>query len=370
MSKQGKRLPHYVFVSEEQAERYRCSTLKGNYGLIPSEIFWKDRHKYLLDNGLVLRPRYWPNWEPSWVGTRLDPIYCEDSIVQMDHQVMDAKQSDTNELVAIKKFRKDSQELQIAQFLSSTQDPQNHSVPVLRILDDPFDPMLSLMVMPYLRPCNDPGFGTVGEAIDFITQTLEGLAFMHRHNIVHRDIAVENIMMDAKALYPDGHHPVRLDHTPDAIHPITALPRTNRKMQYYYIDFGLACYFPPGVSSYVVGDVGRDTDVPELSSDIPYDAYKVDIFALGNLYAQEFEEKYNNMHFLKPLVERMTQVQPELRPTADDALAHWEETRDSLGKHVYRWRLAPRSEPAIGRVLNDTVAVAWEGFTHLKKFVR
>ena len=30
-----------------------------------------------------------------------------------------------------------------------------------------------LMVMPYLRPCNDPEFRTAGEAMDFITQTIE-----------------------------------------------------------------------------------------------------------------------------------------------------------------------------------------------------
>lgn len=29
------------------------------------------------------------------------------------------------------------------------------------------------MVMPYLRPCNDPDFATVGDIIEFIGQTLE-----------------------------------------------------------------------------------------------------------------------------------------------------------------------------------------------------
>ena len=30
-----------------------------------------------------------------------------------------------------------------------------------------------LMVMPYLRPCNDPDFGNMGEFFDFVDQTLE-----------------------------------------------------------------------------------------------------------------------------------------------------------------------------------------------------
>ena len=29
------------------------------------------------------------------------------------------------------------------------------------------------MVMPYLRPFNDPEFRTIGEVVDFVSQTLE-----------------------------------------------------------------------------------------------------------------------------------------------------------------------------------------------------
>ncbi|KAI0365108.1 kinase-like protein [Pilatotrama ljubarskyi] len=364
------RLPRYVFLNDQTAEHYARSTLKGNYDLLPSEIFWRERQRYLLDHGYVLRPRYWPNWKPSWLGTNLRPAFCEDSIVHVDYQVMDARRSKEKDMVAIKTFRRDSQELQIARLLSSLKHPRNHTVPILEILDDPFEPGLSLMVMPYLRPCNNPEFTTVGDVILFVNETLEGLAFMHSQNIAHRDIAVENIMMDAKALYPDGHHPVRLGYAPDAIHKVTPLSRAEHRVHYYYIDFGLACLFPEGSSHYVVGDVGRDTEVPEVSSDIPYDAFKVDIFALGNLYSKEFEEKYNSMQFLLPLIERMKQSRPEARPTADELLTQWINIRDSLNKSMDRWRLGPKSEPGIGRMFNETVAVAWEGISHLTKFVR
>ncbi|KAJ2986031.1 hypothetical protein NUW54_g9929 [Trametes sanguinea] len=365
-----KRLPHHVYLSEASVDHYTQSTLKGHYGLLPAEVFWRDRQQFLYDAGYVLRPRYWPNWQPSWLGTNLRPTFCEDSIVLLDHQVMDARRRDNNELVAIKKFREDTQELNIAQYLNSLRGhAENRTVPVLRVFEDPYDPRLAFMVMPYLRPCNDPPFLAVGEAIEFINQTLEGLAFMHKYNIAHRDIAVENIMMDAKAMYPDGHHPVRLDYTPDAIYKVSPLPRAGRTIQYYYIDFGLACLFPPGASHLVVGDVGRDTEVPELSSTVPYDSFKVDIYALGNLYAKEFEEKYNNMQFLVPLIDRMKQRQPSARPTADELLAQWRNIRDALNKNTFRWRLVPRSEAAIERVINGTVAVAWEGINHLKKYV-
>ena len=103
-----------------------------------------------------------------------------------------------------------------------------------------------------------------------------------------RDIAVQNIMVDARPLYPEGHHPVRTDHTPDGVYPISPLSRTDRPVRYYYIDFGLSTQFPEGTSPLVVGDVGRDNEVPELSEDVPYDAFKVDVYALGNLFFKEF----------------------------------------------------------------------------------
>ena len=96
--------------------------------------------------------------------------------------------------------------------------------------------------------------------------------------------------MDAKPLYPDGHHPVRLKFAPDGMHRVTPLPRAGRSIRYYYIDFGLALQFQPGVTPTALGRVGRDREVPELSDTVPYDPFKVDIFALGHLYSQEFEK--------------------------------------------------------------------------------
>lgn len=96
--------------------------------------------------------------------------------------------------------------------------------------------------------------------------------------------------MDGRALFPAGHHPVRINNTIDAMHKATPLTRSERPVRYYYIDFGLSVKFPEGASHLVVGDVGRDDEVPELSSDVPYDAFKVDVYALGNLYYKELEQ--------------------------------------------------------------------------------
>ena len=118
-------------------------------------------------------------------------------------------------------------------------------------------------------------------------------------HIKSRDVAVENIMMDATRLYPNGHHPIRLGYTPDTLYPVSALPRAGRDVHYFYIDFGLASQFQNGSSSLVVGDVGREEEVPELSDTVPYDAFKVDIFALGKLYSREFEQVCFFLCFLR-----------------------------------------------------------------------
>ncbi|KAI0657829.1 kinase-like domain-containing protein [Cubamyces menziesii] len=361
--------PIYAVLSDAAVERQVRMTAEGVYDLAPSEVFWQQRQQYLEEAGYSLRPRYRPNWRPSWIGTNLAPRYCEDSILLTDYQVMDATCIATNELVAIKSFTKDTEELQIAQFFSSIKDPTNHCVPVHQMLPDPFDHEKALMVMPYLRPCNNPDWSTLGDVVDFVTQTLEGLTFMHRHRVAHCDISIPNIMMDAKPLYPDGHHPVRLNFAPDGMHRVTPLPRAGRSIRYYYIDFGLALQFQPGVTPTALGRVGRDREVPELSDTVPYDPLKVDIFALGHLYSQEFEKKYDSMEFLIPLIELMTRREPTERADAEQLLLKWEEIRRDLNKSSFRWRLAPKGEPAIERVLNDTVAVAWHGISHLKSLV-
>ena len=55
-------------------------------------------------------------------------------------------------------------------------------------------------------------------------------------------------------------------------------------MQYYLIDFGLSCRFPSYEErGLVLGKVGQNKLVPELSKRIPYDPFKVDIYQMGSV---------------------------------------------------------------------------------------
>ena len=74
-----KRLPRHAILDDESAiERAAEST---RYALAPSEARWRDRQPDLDKRGYALRPRYSPNWKPSWLGTNLKPPFCEDAII-------------------------------------------------------------------------------------------------------------------------------------------------------------------------------------------------------------------------------------------------------------------------------------------------
>ncbi|KAI0364016.1 hypothetical protein BV20DRAFT_957137 [Pilatotrama ljubarskyi] len=362
------KLPSYAFLSPEATQRQVEMTRKGTYALTPFETLWKARQPHLLERGYTLRPRYGRDWEPSWIGTNIDPDYCEDSIVLKKPYVMDARDRG-GKLVAIKSLPNRGQEIEIAQFLSTLQRPENHCVRVLDVFPDPIDTTWSLMVMPFLRPFNDPEFEMVGDVIQFVSQMLEGLAFLHSNHVAHRDIAALNIMMDGRPLYPQGHHPVRRNCSEDIIDELAPLHRIDHPVKYFYVDFGLSVRFAPGASTLVVGDVGRDAEVPELSSTVPYDAYKADIYALGNLFDKEFQQQYHDMDFMKPLVECMKQRQPELRPPADELFNMFKQLMKLQNPSKARWRLSPKTETRRERLINDTVAAARDGFGHLRRFV-
>ena len=95
-------------------------------------------------------------------------------------------------------------------------------------------------------------------------------------------------MMDGRPLYPQGHHPVQLDYSVDNVYELHPLARIDNPVRYYFIDFGISHRFPEGSSPMLLGRRGRNQDVPELSSTNPYDAFKVDVYALGDVFSKEF----------------------------------------------------------------------------------
>ena len=89
----------------------------------------------------------------------------------------------------IKEVGRDDEEIRIARMLSSEplkDDPRNHCVPILQVIDDPDDDSKSYLVMPLLRAADHPPFDQVKEIVDFVDQLLEvGHVRSQNPNLAH-----------------------------------------------------------------------------------------------------------------------------------------------------------------------------------------
>ena len=95
--------------------------------------------------------------------------------------------------------------------------------------------------------------------------------------------------MNSDAMFPEGFHPIMLEHTPDGSRVAEYMSRTVAGVKYYFVDFGISSYHPDTAHPCLVtGSAGRDQDPPELSDKMPYDPFKLDIFIIGNMLKREF----------------------------------------------------------------------------------
>lgn len=144
--------------------------------------------------------------------------------------------------------------------------------------------------------------------------------------------------------------------------------------KYYFIDFSISLIFKDSDVRIAGGNNGQDQNPPELETP-RYDPFALDVFILGNLYRKSFLQvlitpghldvwspltswqNYSNLEFIRPLTESMTQADPKARPTISEALAQFKSivaAKQGLG---LRWRLRPREESGVSRLLWDAVSL-------------
>ncbi|KAG6808515.1 hypothetical protein H0H93_016826, partial [Arthromyces matolae] len=161
---------------EKTPEDIRAELLKGVRS--KSEEEWVSYQPFLLSRGYKLRPRYSPDWEPSWKNlTNSSAEHClfEDKITPVKAKViMDAIRVADNRHIVLKKVATSSEELKIAQFLSSPgilSDPRNHSVPLLDTIYHP-DEDVAFLVMPVLLGVDYLPFRRLSEFAEAVRQYL------------------------------------------------------------------------------------------------------------------------------------------------------------------------------------------------------
>lgn len=104
-----------------------------------------------------------------------------------------------------------------------------------------------------------------------------------------RDCAPPNIMMDGRPLFPRGWHPQASHRYPDG----KIMPKASQSpsrtavggVRYYFIDFGISTRD----QDLVLGDLGV-IRAPEVSDEVPYNPFKVDIYILGSTYKEIITE--------------------------------------------------------------------------------
>ncbi|KAJ6506265.1 hypothetical protein C8R47DRAFT_1005948, partial [Mycena vitilis] len=312
--------------------------------LTPIERGWTRYHSLLQHRGYTLRPRYQPDWVPlCLMDPSKHPAFCEDMLTPTSHTCLDATRTHDGAQVMLKWVDLWS-ESNIAMFLSAIKDDYNHTIPILDLVLLPDDVTRRILVTPRMRDVDDPAFGTVGEVLEFLQQFFEGVAFMHRHNVAHCDIALRNMVMDSTQLIPGGFHPI-FPHTQDGFTKRTViLSRTEvAPVRYYFIDFGLSVrYASFDTRGKVTGIVGKHRNIPELSEDVPYDPFKLDIRQMGETIKKDFLNKYWGLHFLIPLNKLLRRDRPAQRPDASEALRRFSQVAGAIDASTRAMKLTPR----------------------------
>ncbi|KAJ7734569.1 kinase-like domain-containing protein [Mycena maculata] len=326
------------------------STMSEKRKFVPAyekEAFWFERRMFLEKAGYRLRPKF----NPGFVGPKPPGRYHlgDDHTAQHPRKhIMDAERISDGQEVMLKWVSRRTHpcEVEIGCLFStpsSSNNPRNHCIPILDVLQDPQDDDKQIIVMPRLIRFDEPMFDTVGEVIDCWRQIFEGVQFMHENFVAHRDFSLLNILQDPTKLFPRGFHPVNycLNPTNDGL--AYSITRTECWPRYYIIDFGLSRRYDPSKGPPLERVTsGGDGNPPEYAG-TECNPFPADIYCLGNILKRHFirsdpscwGENHTPLQFLKPLADDMTHKNPAKRPTIGEVIQRFNKECE----HLSQWHL-------------------------------
>ncbi|PBK85266.1 hypothetical protein ARMGADRAFT_942249, partial [Armillaria gallica] len=303
------------------------------------EIFWSLHQAFLAGSGYRLRPKYEPGWKPPPWKTEIEMIFSEEYDTYAHRSIMDATRASDGCPLTLKSVSKSihPHEVPIGRFLSSqplASDPKNHCVPIYDILQSPLDDDVQIIVMPRLYDFNRTPFDTVGELLECFRQIFEGIEFMHKHFVAHRqifsDCTLLNIPLDPSKMYPKGFNPVSPGLAPNrsSLKKAKHITRTKCWPRYYLIDFGISRRYDPSDGLPMEPPIGGgDKHPPEhsiITVNPPWvddcNPFPTDVYYLGSLLKRTFFDSFPPLHFLSSLTDDMIQWDPNMRPTIGEVI--------------------------------------------------
>ncbi|OBZ74118.1 hypothetical protein A0H81_06460 [Grifola frondosa] len=294
---------------------------------------WLARHGYtLFDTTIGLAPPI-PYWVPPTVAVSAPVPYAfyhrdEDTPLapwrMMWVQARFAFGQDTEgRNIAIKVIKSDSDEEKICNHLLQCSDlfhPDTFAnvLPPVSIFKLPHQ--LSFVVMPMWS--DQTAFEcmrNVREVMNFVTDILRGLAFLHSQRIAHRDISLSNMMVNLFSA-------VNFREV-NRLRPVLEKHRSSSHARYCLFDFNLSIQFPPGkpVEGYrsPSKEAYRGTDDYHpwdvYQGQFEYNPFAFDVGCLGNVFKSRFADVIPAINMLAPLIDRMTTYEVSERFTAAQA---------------------------------------------------
>ncbi len=93
----------------------------------------------------------------------------------------------------------DSNEHQLLHYFSGIKEPSNHTIPLLDVIELSIEKRI--IVLPWKSPLDEvlQFRDRPDDVVSLCLQFIEGVAFLHRHNVAHCDLKPGNVVVDTKS---------------------------------------------------------------------------------------------------------------------------------------------------------------------------